>query len=537
MIELPSLHDHQGTMRDDLRISLGKHYHSILAAGPGVGKTRIAKWILGATANKDPKDGQSGHCLFAVQGRGLVDNAIEDFRMEPELPHGVVMSNRSTSWGARIQVASIDTLLSWFVSKGDYNTSVSFDLIVYDETHTHLPKLKKFLKYHDAYRQEKGLLPVFLIGLSATPRANGLSNIYRDIVVGPSNQWLIDNGFLSPFRYFRATQGDLGKLIRKGKSFTEESESQAMEGMSGDLVRDWKKFAEGRATVGFFPRRSHAKEAQKALSDAGIRAAYIDGETDDDVRQRIYWELNNDRIDYLCNVQVVERGTNIPRISCIQMCVTIASEERWLQMIGRGSRMDDGKRIDSPDLDPKTDCIILDHGGNLRNDRSLGFFEDERHWSLDQSKGKVGTLADRPTIECPNCQAVYRGGKCRNCGHEPTTKERAAQKLEWDGSELKEVTKSTRKKKIKSAEELMTDALYIAGRRKGSWRTACKIFFDSSRSQGTSYRIPKEITVGGNRYRMVPFGSGDAGRRISTLYPFTKTRGEHTGDYLIGKEQ
>ncbi len=524
MIEL-SLYPHQADLRDRTREALAKHRRVILTAPPGVGKTRIAKWILGASANREPGPDQSGLSLFTVHRRPLVDNASDSFGEEPRLRHGVIMSNRKPAYGARVQVASIDTLNSWFLDGGQYDTSLTFDLIVWDECHSNHSKFARFLEKHDAYRKETGKHPAFVIGLSATPEAKGLSDIYRKIVLGPPTQWLIDNGFLSPFRYFRATQGQLGLLVKRGDTFTPDSEAAAMAGLSGALVRDWKRLAEGRPTVGFFPRRQHAQEARLELEEAGLRVAYVDGDTDDDSRKRVFWELNNGRLDYLCNVQVVERGTDIPAIACVQLCVAIGSVSRCRQMIGRGSRFDPVK------YPQKTDCIVLDHGGNIKRH---GFFEDDPLWSLDRSKGSGGEVATRPTIECPHCQAIYRGGKCRQCGYEPTKKERKGQGLEFDGTELIEV-KERRKgsRTAKSAEDLMLSALYSAGRSGRTWKQAVGMFFGLAKKQGSpEYRIPARVTVGGHTYRMLPFGHNMSGRRVDMLFPFTVERGAHGGDFL-----
>lgn len=519
MIELPSLYQHQEELRDRTRASLQKHRRVILTAPPGVGKTRVAKWILGASANREQGENQSGLSLFAVHRRGLVDNASNSFAEDPRLRHGVIMSGVKPAYGARVQVASIDTLLSWFLEGGQYDTSLTFDLIVYDETHSHLAKLAKFLEHHDAYRKELGLHPAYVIGLSATPEAKGLADVFREIVLGPPTQWLIDNHFLSPFRYFRATQGRLGLLIKRGGEFTEESVSNAMAGLSGDLVRDWKRFADGRPTVGFFPRRQHAQEARVELEGAGLRVAYVDGDTDDTTRHRIFWELNNHKIDYLCNVQVVERGTDIPRIGCVQLCTAIGSLVRYRQMIGRGSRV-------HPE---KTDCIVIDHGGNARH----GFFEDDPLWSLDRSKKDSGEVGTRPTIECPHCQAIYRGGKCRQCGYEPTPKERRSQGLEFDGAELQEVTKREKgPRKVQDAETLMLMSLYKAGKTGRTWKQAVGMFLGMAKQQGTKYRVPKRVTVAGHTYRMLPFGDPASGLRVQHLFPFTVERGNHSGEFL-----
>ena len=526
VIELPSLYVHQVQHKDRTRAALAKHKRVILNAPTGCGKTRMSKWVLGSSANRKPTEGQSGRSLFCVHRRGLVDNAIDSFAENPALPHGVIMAGRETAYGMRTQVASIDTLLNWFIDDGQYPSDITFDLIVWDEAHSHHKKFARFLKYHDAKREELGLHRAYVIGLTATPQAKGLADVYKEIVPGPPTQWLIDNGYLSPFRYFRATQGRLDKLVKNGGEFTKQSECDAMDGLAGDLVRDWRAFAEGRPTVGFFPRRSHAKDAMVKLEEAGLRVAYVDGKTPDEERKAIFRCLNNHSIDYLCNVQVVERGTDIPRIGCVQLCVAIGSLARYRQVIGRGSRVHPEKQ----------DVVILDHGGNVKRMAPYSFFEDDPPWTLDITTKDPGEVGPRPTIECPKCKAIYRGGRCSNCGYEPTPKERKGQGLEFDGRELKEVTRKESKAKARTAEELMISALYSAGRSGRTWKQAVGIYKGKCERQGTRHHVPKYVTVGGHRYEMIQYGSEDASRRVSVLYPFTD-RGGHGGEYLVEERE
>ena len=521
MISLPELYPHQEDLRDRTRSALTRHGRVILCAQTGVGKTRTAKWILGSSANREPTARQTGRSLFTVHRRGLVDNAIESFEEHPAVPHGVIMSGRDTAYGRRIQIASIDTMLSWFVENNEYPSDITFDLIVWDEAHAHHPKFAKFLKYHDAQREKLSLHPAYVIGLTATPQAKGLADVYKEIVQGPSTQWLIDNNYLAPFRYFRATEGKLGLLVKRGGEFTKGSVSEAMDGLAGDLVRDWKQYADGRPTVGFFPRRSHAKDAMAELSEAGLRVEYVDGETPDEKRRMIFRWLNNHKIDYLCNVQVVERGTDIPRIGCVQLCVAVGSVVRYRQLIGRGSRVHPAKK----------DVLILDHGGNIKRH---GFFEDDPAWTLDITTKEPGEVGARPTIECPRCNAIYRGGRCKNCGYEPTPRERRAQGLQFDGSELKEVKREEKKGNVQSAEQLMVSAIYKAGRSGRTWRQCVGIFKRLCEKQGTPHHVPRTVTIRGHRYEMIRYGSDDANRRVAMLYPFV--HGEHGGNYLRVEE-
>lgn len=509
MIELPTLYPHQTTVIEDVRRAMARHRAVILQAPPGMGKTRSAKWIVGNTLNRDVPAKQSGNVLFAVHRRSLVDNASDSFLESPELPHGLIMSGRETDWSQRVHVASIDTLLSWYVEGGEYQVDQTFDLVVFDECHSHVSKLIKWLKPHDEKRKELGLMPAFVLGLSATPEAKELPTLFGSIVQGPRTEWLIKQGFLSPFRYVRATQGQLDRLVKRAGEYTSASQDEAMKGLAGDLVRDWKKWGQGRPTVGFFHRLSYAQEACNLLRSAGVSAAYVDGSTPDEERRRLFRDLGDGSIEYLCNVGVVERGTNIPEIACVDLCLSIGSLSRYLQMIGRGSRTAEGK----------TDCLVIDHGGNIRGKNNHGFFEDHVDWILDNSKKVTKDHEGRPSIECPSCQRIYRGGSCV-CGYEPTKAERKSQGLDFDGSELVEIkrTETKNQPKKQTCEQIMISALYMAHRSNRTWKQCLGIAYEIARKQGTKMKVPREVTIGGRSLMMLPYGHPDQNRRVKHLY-------------------
>ena len=507
--EIPSLYSHQEKSLDDLRAAMVGDRRVILEAPPGFGKTRLAKVIHGLHANRIMGEGWSGNSLFTVHRRGLVVNASDSFSEAPKLHHGVIMAGHETCHHSGVQVASVDSLLSWYAENGEYQTDFTYDLVTIDEAHSHVQKFRTFLAAHDAKRASLGLFPAFVLGLSATPQNRDLHHLFKRIVSGPSTQWLIDNGYLSTFRYFQCTKGDLGKLVKQGDEYTKDSAAAAMQGMAGDLVKDWKRLGQGRSTVGFFPRLSQAREAQEMLLEAGVKAEYVDGSTPDDERKQLFTALNEGRINYLCNVGVIERGTDIPRIGCVQVCTPVGSVVRWRQMIGRGSRV-------HPDVE---DCIILDHATNVRR---LGFFEDDIDWTLEWGERPSKEHEARATVECPSCGAVYRGGKCKACGYEPTGQERKSQGLEFLGGELTEIKKREKKApKKKTCEEMMVSALYAAGKSGRTWGQAWGIAKRQAEKQGTKLRVPAKIEVAGKTYKTIPYGDPDAKLRVRETYGFT----------------
>jgi DNA repair protein RadD len=500
MIELPNLRDYQLDFVARLREDLRRHQRVIACMPTGAGKSTVAKYIIGSSYNRG-----TGKAVIAVHRRGLVDNIIDTFERQPYLPHGVVMSGRETSWKEPVQVASIDTLLAWHCEES-YKSKTTFDLVVYDECHTHGSKLQTWLDLHDKKRAELGLKPAYVIGLSATPMAKGLAATYNHICKGPTVQWLIDNGHLVPMRYFQARHlGRLDKLKKQGDGFTSSSLDEAFSGLAGDLVNDWKEKAEGRPTVGFFSRLSHAKEARETLQSAGIEAEYIDGSTTDERRRALFEGLQRGDYQYLCNVGIVDRGTDIPAIGCIQLCTAIGSVPRLIQILGRGARPNPGKR----------DCIVIDHGSSIS--RLQTFFEDDIEWLLSAEKEKQLEHEARPVITCPQCGVQYRGGTCRACGYSPTPKERQSQGLEFVGGELVEI-KRTKEPKKKTCEQLLVEALYRAGRSGRTWKQAYGMARAEAAKQGTTFRVPSEFTVGGRKFRSIVYGDPNGARRVSSLF-------------------
>ena len=507
MIELPDLRQYQLENVQAIQQALRIHKRIIDCMPTGAGKSTVAKFILASKRNKEPSEHQSGNALFAVHRRGLVDNAIDTFNREPRLPHGVAMSGRDRNWRERIQVGSIDSMLSWYIEDGVYTPNHTYDLCCFDEVHTHGSKYQVFIEAHDKKRAELGLNPAYVIGLTATPMAKGLSQFYNTIVKGPTTQWLINNDYLVPFRYFQAKHlGKLDKLKASGDKFTADSLTEAFDGLAGDLVSDWKELAVGRPTVGFFSRISHAQEACEMLKKNGIRAEHVDGSTSDDERKRLFRGLNNGDFDYLCNVGIVDRGTDIPNIGCIQLATAVNSIARLIQILGRGSRKSSIHE----------DCIVIDHGGSIA--RLNTFFEDDIQWTLTAEKTKELEYESRPVIACPQCGIQYRGGKCFSCGYEPTAKERIASGLEFVQGKLVEIKKKEASTKVQSFETIWTRALYMAGKSGRTYKQAMGIAYSIANSQGSKFKLPKQIVVAGRTITAIPYGHPDQNRKVASLY-------------------
>ncbi len=488
MLTVPSLYSNQQALVDDgVRPAMQEVGNVILSSEPGSGKTRMSKHICACAMNKPPSDRQTGRILFAVHRRGLVDNAIDSFKEPPYLPHGVLMSSRNTDWSQRMQIGSIDTLLSWHLDNGIYTSKAFFDLVIYDECHAHLPTFARWLMAHNEARKAAGFTSPFVLGLSGTPDAKGQGDLFQRIIQGPTPQWLIEAGQLSPFRYY-------------GGSSVEDA-------LAGDLVRDWRLYANGRQTMGFFRYVADAKHAAELFNKHGIRAEYVDSDTKDKTRRAMLKDLDSGRLTYLANVGICERGTNVRNIGAIQLCVRIRSLARYRQIISRASR--------KSDVWP--DAVLIDHGDNAQH----GFFEDTVHWTLDHSRLLFSPHSNRPMSECPRCQRRYRGGKCWDCGYEPRSASHQASNMIFDQSQLqrRKLTAGRRKRTVKTNEQLFTEALYRAGRSGRTYRSAYGLARMEAEKQGTKFKLPRRVTVGGEVVDLIPYDHVDSGRRVADVFP------------------
>ncbi|MBV9082488.1 MAG: hypothetical protein JOZ62_07435, partial [Acidobacteriaceae bacterium] len=167
----------------------------------------------------------------------------------------------------------------------------------------------------------------------------------------------------------------------------------------GDVVEQWKKHASDRKTAAFGVNQHHALEIAKQFRCTGVTFAYVDAETPDDERKRIWHDFDNGTLRGVASVGVISYGWDHPICSCIIGARATASMGLWRQMLGRGSRPYPGKE----------NFLVMDHFDNTG--RLDAFFEDDVQWSLegDAVKDDDGKRTLSITT-CRHCFATFRSG-------------------------------------------------------------------------------------------------------------------------------
>ena len=428
------LRPHQQKAVEMLRDSLRKgKKRPILAAPCSFGKTITAAYMLSEAVKK----GKRG--FFFCDRVKLVQQALEVFDAQG-LDVGVMQGqHQRTDYGASIQIASIQTVAR-------RPNIPQFDFAVVDECHVHYKSMQKIMDRYTA---------VPFIGLSATPYAKGLGLAYDQLIVPITPSELLDKGYLAPVEYFGGKAVDVskvgGRALKTGGSdydplqLAEATEKDLT--LTGDIIKNWIKYAEGRQTIAFSPSIKHSRDMVAQFNEAGISAVHIDGYMDDEERQVIYRAHDRGEFLILSCSRLLNVGYDAPKVSCLIDCFPTRSLITYVQRAGRIMRTAEGKEK----------AIYLDHAGNVNRHGFAEYIvpdsldmDDKRFSERSQAKKEK---ASNP-INCPDCYRQFYGMRCV-CGYTLPFKER----IKTDGSELKKLERKA-KKQIDRGQWLAELSLY-----------------------------------------------------------------------------
>ena len=259
---------------------------------------------------------------------------------------------------SKVTVISVDTLIS---RQEVYKTWLpTIQQLIIDEA-THVLKENKWGRARALFVNARCL------GVTATPERldkKGLGShadgIFDIMVEGPSTKWMIDQGFLSKYK-IAIPESDYQSYLQKGSANADYSKKAMMQASSqsqitGDVVKNYIKIANGKQAILFASDVATSKAMEKKFLLAGIKAKSLNGTTNDKDRLESLEAFRNKEIQVLLNVDLFDEGLDVPGIECVIMARPTKSLGKFLQMVGRGLRMADGKPY----------LILIDHVGNVQ---------------------------------------------------------------------------------------------------------------------------------------------------------------------------
>lgn len=348
---------------------------------------------------------------------------------------GTTFYDPSAAW----DVQSVDTILR---RQQPFADRVQW--VFTDEGH-HVLRENKWGRAASSYLNARVLL------MTATPgRADGkglgshADGIADALVMGPGSAELIAEGYLVSYKVFAPTVSDLDLSdvhISDSGEFNQKEVARAIKRsrkIVGDVVDHYKSIAMGKLGITFAVDIEHAQTLTDAFNAAGVPAALVTAETDEDHRRAIMKRYRAREILQLVNVDLFGEGVDVPGVEVVSMARPTASFSLYAQQIGRMLRLNISPELmamwDTLSVEDRLHCIaqsdkpyaiLLDHVGNVRREFNVcgikysGLPEGFNSWTLDARSRKSRVADDGiPLRKCLSCFKDYERiyDSCPYCG-------------------------------------------------------------------------------------------------------------------------
>jgi DNA repair protein RadD len=369
----------------------------------GGGKSAIAATFMQRAIKEHTKT----KILYVVHVKELVMQTYMTLRhLWPDAPATIYSAGLGKkNMSGQIVFASIQSIYD----KG-FNLQ-NIDLVIVDEAHL-IPhsgdgmyrRLMNDLRICNKY--------IKVIGLTATPYRMSSGSLtewedalFSDICYEKNIAELIEDGYLArPISKSMDTGFDVSGVKITGGDF----QRGALEKIVDDELKTRPIIEEiishghdRKSWLVFCTGIGHAKHVRDALELAGISAGCVTGKTTKEERDRVISDYKLGKIRALTNADILTTGFDAPRTDLLAVIRPTQSPGLWVQIVGRGMRIADGK----------SDCLILDFGNNIL-----------RHGPIDginikgKNNKKLGTEA--PYKTCTNCKTTCHAAiaECAECG-------------------------------------------------------------------------------------------------------------------------
>jgi DNA repair protein RadD len=237
-----------------------------------------------------------------------------------------------------------------------------------------------------------------VVGLTATPYRLGHGYItdepaiFSALITPTSIEELIFKGYLSNLRSkLTTTKLEVDGVHKRGGEYIESELQAAVDTLdkNSKVVREIIKLGHGRKSwLIFCAGVAHANHIKDALTEQGIVAECVTGETPSNERDRMLAGFKAGRIQALTNANVLTTGFDAPGIDLIAMLRPTMSPGLYVQMAGRGLRIAEGK----------TDCLVLDFAGVVEQHGPIT--------AVTPPPKKGDKVGEAPVKVCHNCQEI-----------------------------------------------------------------------------------------------------------------------------------
>ena len=339
-----------------------KHHDAVMVQMPtGTGKTYLLAALVGLFLKEE---------VWVIAHRRELVSQIKDTLER------FFSSLKSTS----IKVTSIQWL-----SRHYGETEEKPGLIVIDEAHHALAET--YAEVMNAYPKAKKL------GLTATPyrlNGKGFTDLFDTLLCSWSMEKFIAKGRLSLYDYYSIKPDSAAQLLidslqkRGADGDYQQKELNEVMDVKPSLERlclTIKEYVPGKKGIVYAISIQHAEHIAEFYRENGIKAVAISSKTPLAERQKLIERFKSsslspslnsasntsNEIEVLVSVDLFSEGFDCPDVEFIQLARPTLSLTKYMQMVGRGLRVAEGKEY----------CVILDNVGLYKR---FGLPSVDRDW-------------------------------------------------------------------------------------------------------------------------------------------------------------
>ena len=310
---------------------------TLLVLPTGCGKTVVFSSVTENQVNK-------GHRVLIMAHRGeLLDQAADKLKEASGLD-SVLEKAESTSLGSFLPV-TVGSVQSLAQEKrlARFPNNYFQDIIV-DEAHHCLS---------DSYKRVLDHFPnANILGVTATPDRGDMKNLgefFDSKAYEYSMTEAIREGYLCPIKaQMIPLELDIADVGISSGDFSAGEIGHALEPYLHQIASEMANYCRGRKTVVFLPLIATSQKFCAMLNDAGLRAAEVNGNSDD--RSEVLADFEAGKYDVLCNSMLLTEGWDCPSVNCIVVLRPTKIRSLYQQMVGRVMRLSPGK----------TELLLLD---------------------------------------------------------------------------------------------------------------------------------------------------------------------------------
>jgi len=235
-----------------------------------------------------------------------------------------------------------------------------FKSIVIDEAHhAAAPTYRRILDYFNA---------PFVLGVTATPQRSDntrLTDVFDEIVYYKTIQDLIEDGYLCTLVGYRIkTDTDISGVATNEGDYVASQLEDAIDTpeRNAHIVAAYNSLVPESKAIVFCAGVKHANNLATSFASAQIKTEVILGATDSDSRRDILARFRMGTTKVLINVGVLTEGFDEPTVETIILARPTRSTLLYTQIVGRGTRLHEGK----------PHCTVLDFADTTRGKKPIG---------------------------------------------------------------------------------------------------------------------------------------------------------------------